>query len=134
MEGICIYLLRYLALLAQHLQPEKLTFFDIRGHSISTYAPKWLKFDPPSPLVRTRTLDTHPLLLRTYSWLFNPPPHISKRNFLDIQNQGEGHFMHSRDTKIITTDIFQEKSIILFKQNCIILEQGVSNSFGPRAT
>ena len=33
---------------------------------------------------------------------------------------------------MITTDIFQEKSIILFKQNCIILEQGVSNSFDPK--
>ena len=40
----------------------------IRGHSLSTYAPKWQKFDP-SPMVRTCTLAMTPPLCtyRTYN-------------------------------------------------------------------
>ena len=44
-----------------------------RGHSISTYALNWLKFDPPPP-PRTHTYAFYsPPLLCTYSWLFDPP-------------------------------------------------------------
>ena len=103
------------------------------GHSISTYALNWLKFDPPSPLVRTRTLDTHPPFCVRILGCLTPPP-ISKRKFLDIQNDGERLCKHSREIKMITSHVFHKKFIILFKQNSIILEQGLSNSFGPRAT
>ena len=81
-------------------------------------AKKWGGQCPPGPPVFDAPA------LRTYSWLFDPPP-ISNRNFLDIQNHREGLFMHSRDMKMITTNIFHGKSIILFKQNSIILEQGM---------
>ena len=98
--------------------------------------PKWLKFGPLSPsYAHVRLIRTH--LLRTYSWLSDspPPPHlISKSKSLDIQNHGEGLLGHSRDMKIITKNVVHEKSIILFKQNSIVLDQGVSNAFGPKIT
>ena len=49
-----------------------------RGHSISTYALNWLKSDPPSPLVRTRTLDTHPPFAYILLVVDPPPPSLKK--------------------------------------------------------
>ena len=51
--------------------------FQRRGHSISTYALNWPEFGPSFPIVRTCTPDTHPLL-RMYSWLLDPPPHLKE--------------------------------------------------------